>query len=324
MRILRSSVPLVVFIFVTTIAVAQKTHTGVYMQYLGPSDVPAPPADSPKIDPSKVKFLPRGQCDVSTSSTFQQKVSGVVAPEIDLSDDGTAWQILEMGFAYGREQCPSHGEGFQGVPYVREVFVALKPGDPATFTVDKIPVVFNQNGSIYDFPPDLVIGDWLNSKPEIITSYRNAPKALKLSQADDAKQAKQQNAAQVQATQAKQTRQAQNAARSAAFFKSNGVTRIVTVEQLATNPFVFKGQVVAIRGFFSQMNSETQATFHIGDSFFVVSGVPSTKFIRQGDAFMLAARVIGKTNDTGLPHLSYVGSGACQDLGCGEYISNFR
>jgi len=81
---------------------------------------------------------------------------------------------------------------------------------------------------------------------------------------------------------------------------------------------------VAIRGYFSQMNSETRATFHVGDSFFVVSGVPSSKFTRQGDAFILAARVIGKTSETGLPHLSYVGSAACRELGCGEYISNFR
>ena len=120
------------------------------------------------------------------------------------------------------------------------------------------------------------------------------------------------------------------AARASAFFKSNGVTRIVTAEQLAGNPFVFKGQVVAVYFYFEKMNAETQAIFYSGNAEFVVSGAPSSKFTQHGSTFILAARVVGNftlqgpLGSTTVPHLSYLGSAACKDLGCTEYISNFR
>jgi hypothetical protein len=118
-----------------------------------------------------------------------------------------------------------------------------------------------------------------------------------------------------------QNRQTEVAAKWSAFAKAHNVSQYVTASQLNANPFAFKGQVVAVWGFFERMDTETQATFHMGDSFFTVSGVSSKLTQRGGAAFLLAGRVTGRSSN-GQPHLSYVGVAVCQDSGCRDYISN--
>ena len=255
------------------------------------------------VNSSKVKFL-LAQCGKSNGS-FWRQATGIVARDIDLSEDATAKQILQMGVTFLQETCPSAPTPFGNIE------VDLRLGDPASF-MD--PASF---GEIHTGNhSDLVFATSSDSNQISWYNYINEPRK--------AKEVAEAQAQQLQAQQRQEQAEQKKKSEIASIFKSNSVTRLVTIDQLAANPFVFKGQVVAIRGYFSQMNSETRATFHVGDSFFVVSGVPSSKFTRQGDAFILAARVIGKTSETGLPHLSYVGSAACRDLGCGEYISNFR
>ena len=339
MRTLYASVPTLVLFFVPMVASAQKTDTGIYTAYLKASDVHTAPADSfnpsadRQIDPSKVKFLPQSPCSVGFGNTVDQRIMGVVTREVDLSDDLTALQLLQMGFTFGREQCPPRGENFQGVLRERTVSVNLKPGDPATFTAANLPEIFGVRGfgTTFDTPPDLVSGTWANSKPDLILGYMNAPRALKLSQAYDAQEARQRNAAQEQQRQAEQTRQAQIAARSAAFVKATGVTRFVTVQQLAANPFVYQNQVVAIYGEFQQMNSATQGLFSANNQTFVVSAIPTARFTQQRSMVMLAGRVLGNIEiklpvlgSTLVPHLSFVGSAFCQQQFCSEYAINLK
>lgn len=134
-----------------------------------------------------------------------------------------------------------------------------------------------------------------------------------------------------QQRQAEQKRQSEIAARSGAFVKANGVAHFVTAEQLAPNPFVYKGQVVAIHGVFQQMNSATEGLFSSHDKTFVVSGIPTARFTQQRSMVMLAGSVLGNIEiklpvlgPTLVPHLSFVGSAFCQQQECSEYVFNLR
>jgi hypothetical protein len=147
----------------------------------------------------------------------------------------------------------------------------------------------------------------------------------------EGEQVKRREAALQQQRQAEQRKQSEIAARSSAFVKANGVTHFVTVEQLAPNPFVYKGQVVAICGVFQQMNSATQGVFSSHDQSFVVSGIPTARFTQQRSVVMLAGSVLGNIEiklpvlgPTLVPHLSFVGSAFCQQQECSEYSINPR
>ena len=125
---------------------------------------------------------------------------------------------------------------------------------------------------------------------------------------------------------AQQKVQSEIAARSAAFVKANGVAHFVTVQQLAANPFIYQGQVVAIYGVFEQMNSATQGLFLSNDKAFVVSDIPTARFTQQRSMVMLAGRVLGNIKielpvlgPTLVPHLSFVGSAFCQEQGGSDY-----
>ena len=307
------------------------THGGIYLAYLEPRSVPA--LGSSKIDASKVKFLPQRPCGVGFGNTVDQSILGVVAREIDLSDDSTALQLLQMGIKFGQEVCPPRGENFQGVPLGRTVSVSLKPGDPATFSVTNLSVIFAVlgGGTAFDTPSDSVSGFWGDSQPSLIRGYQNAPKALKLSQAYSAQKVRQQNEVLEQERQAEQKKQSEIAARSAAFVKANGVKHFVTVQQLAANPFVYQDQVVAIYGEFQQMNSATSGLFSVRDKNFVVSAIPTAKFTQEGSMVMLACRVLGNIEiklpvlgPTLVPHLSFVGSVFCQQQGGRDYDFNLK
>lgn len=283
------------------------------------SEVSAPPAHTAKIDPSKVKFLLRISCSAGWLAGAQG-VNGIVASGIDLSDDLTARQLLEMGFASGQEKCPS----------AEHLYVYLRPGDPASFTSATKGFEF-VSGSLYGYPADVVGGGWSKGKSAVISGYQNFPRALKDQQLAEAAQARQREAVLAQQRQAAQRVQSEIAARSAAFVKANGVAHFVTVDRLAANPFVYQDQVVAIYGAFEQMNSATQGLFSIRDKRFVVSGIPAAKFTQQGSLVMLAGRVLGNIEiklpvlgPTLVPNLSFVGSAFCQQQGCSDYAINLR
>jgi len=327
------AVPLIV-VFVAVTAQAQKTTTsGIYTAYLTNTDVPLPELGTlTKVDSAKVKFLVWGPCDYYGSNDVSVRVRGMVAPDVELADDKTALEILRMGIALGQEQllpakCKLANASFQGQRTPHYVTVELRIGDPTTFTTPDPPGYRRPGfGSTYDTLADEFGAMWGERQPTIMRGYMNAPKALKLTRQNDEQQARQQNAALEQQRQAEQARQAQIAARSAAFVKANGVSRYVTVQQLAANPFVYQGQVVAIYGDFQQMNSATQGLFSSQDKQFVVSSIPTGKFTQQNSMVMLAGRVLGNIEvklpvrgPTLVPNLSFVGSAFCQQQGCSEY-----
>ena len=338
MRILHTSVIILFIVSLAMVSVSQatKTNSGMYTAYLTRSDVPLPSAGPTKIDSSKVKFLPRFckvQYPQNQTQVLDKVIVGIVAREIDLSDDSTAQQILQMGITFGQEsvKCEDKLEierdTYNGNIRKREVSVALYPGDPATVTAADLPQIMRITGiTTWDQRSDEVLGYWNEDKPGLILQYFNAPKALRQTQAYDAQQERLRNAASERATQVWQKKQAENAARWAAFVKSTGVKYRVTENQLATNPFVYQGKVVAIFCTFERMSSATQAIFSFwGRSTFVVSGVSSSKFTQRGSVVLLAGRVLGNIEvnpgPTLVPHLSFVGSAFCQQSDCSEYIS---
>ena len=294
------------------------------------SDVPAPPLEELKIDPSSVKFLlapgafagEGNGCNSVQVWGGPKEVYGIVATEVNFDDDQTARQLVQMGIAFGQEKCPS----------VEHLKVSIVHGDPASFLDPRKCSLFGYyrgNNVTVDWAPDLLTGEWLKDRPGVIVNYLNFQIGIRKSEMERAQEKKREAAERERQAQAERGRQSMIVARASAFFKSTGVTRMVTAEQLDANPFVFKGQVVGVHAFFGSMISENQAIFYYGNAQFVVSGVPSSKFTQRGSAFMLAAKVLGNISipalgPTMVPHLSYLGAAPCQDLGCSEYVSNFR
>jgi len=189
--------------------------------------------------------------------------------------------------------------------------------------------------------------NWTTSRGRDVSSYTNLDKerfdqavAAKAREAQEAARRAQQveaerlriaqaeaqraQQAQLAAAQraAQQKKQRDIAVRSAAFVSANGVRHFVTAKELAANPFIFKGQVVAVHCYFKQMRSATEGLFAYGDTFIVVSGVPSTRFTREGPWLLLAGRVQGNKEinfpfgNALVPHLSYVGSASCDQVNC--------
>lgn len=316
MRMLLASAFAVVLVSLATIAAESRTNTIPV-----PFDVAKPSAEAqkaaaqiatPRIDPSRVKFL----CLAPGSPGV---VVGIVAVEIDLSQDVAAEQLLQMGAAFAREKCPR--------PF-REILVNLRPGDPTTFTDP-------QKGFEYvgrdPYPPSDAVFcrfELASDQPQL---YSNWAKITKEKQIAEAARASEREVAREQQRQAEQRRQSEIATRSATFVKANGVAHFVTVEQLTANPFVYQGQVVAIYGAFEQMNSATQGLFSSQDKRFVVSGIPTARFTQQRSMVMLAGRVLGNIEirlpvlgPTLVPQLSFVGSAFCQQQGCSEYAIRLK
>jgi len=256
------------------------------------SIVDAPPANASQIDASQVKFI-------QDCSDGPPKVYGIIARSIDLANDLTARQALEMGFTFGRAKCPS----------ATDIYVVLRLGSPATFTDFRDPQWRYLNGNFAAFPSDHVGGFWSMGNPGQISGYSNFPEALA------------------------EQRRAEQAIidRSQAFLKANGVAHFVTIQQLAANPFVYQNQVVAIYGEFQQMNSATQGLFSSKDKPFVFSAIPTARFTQQRSMVVLAGRVLGNIEiklpvlgSTLVPHLSFVGSAFCQQPECSEYSFDVR
>lgn len=273
------------------------------------TDVAIPPVDAPKIDPSKVIFwLDRKGCSDPASLAGSPYVFGFTCG-IDLSDDLTARQILQMGITFGREKCPS----------TTHLFVFLRPlpyeGHPEWFKnlkdeisrgkTDWVDSEFGfTNATGFEYPSDVVEGGYNSKYPDLIRGYRNWPQALKKQRAEEAEQERQRNA------QLEQIRQAQQRAEARwdAFLKKYNVKKEVTIYQLMTNPFAYEGQVVATIGAFQRMNTRTQAVFSWLSHEFVVSGVSANRFTGE-ERVALAVRVLGNIElrpGYSVPHLSLV------------------
>jgi hypothetical protein len=182
-------------------------------------------AQEPKSDPAKVKFLLMSCADGFNFSPPQ--VNGIVARGIDLSEDATAKQLLQMGLTFGQEQCPS----------IAHLVVRLKPGDPTIYTNPDGCANFGAEREAHCFgvsstgrSPDIVSLVW-EAKVGIVR-YDNDPKTIKEAQianaAQAAAQAKQREALLAQQRQAAQRARSEIAARSAAFVKANGIAHFVT------------------------------------------------------------------------------------------------
>jgi uncharacterized protein YecT (DUF1311 family) len=98
-----------------------------------------------------------------------------------------------------------------------------------------------------------------------------------------------------------------------------GIETWVDPEQLAKNPYFFKGSLVGMVIRFDHMLSSTEAVFSRAGSEVFVSGIPSTSF-KSDELMVLAARVIGNKgvispsgSESLLPSLNYVGAHQCDN-----------
>ena len=139
------------FVCLTISIISQPIATAQTNTIPAPTDVAAPLADAPKIDPSKVKFL-LADCTERIGG-FLRQVNGIVARDIDLSVDATAMQLLQMGAAFAKEKCPSAPTPFGLIE------VNLRSGDPASFTNASEGFGYSVAQTHYPLPPDAVIAE---------------------------------------------------------------------------------------------------------------------------------------------------------------------
>jgi hypothetical protein len=307
----------------------------------GPKNTGAQNA-APSIDSSKVRFVM--VCCVEMNGV--RLVFGVVAKEIDLSQDDIARQILEQAARFAQDRCPvplGRDQLNRPTGQFKNIQVMLSRGDPATLTDDfdkrdrsEDPFQGPRERMLKAAYPDAVVYATNDFDAESLTWWRYENKA-----SSDRREAERRALANEQERQrqqliahqrevdraAQQRVQSEIAARSAAFAKANGVKHFVTIQQLTANPFVYQGQVVAIACDFIQMNSATQGVFSSYGRV-VVSGIPTARFTRPGSLVILAGRVLGNIEarpGSGLvPHLSFVGSAFCRQPGCGDYAFNLK
>jgi|CXWL01.1.fsa_nt_gi hypothetical protein len=297
--------------------------------FLGENPVNQAPAPAPTVDPSKATFLIR-TCDTGMwRGTVLRRVIGTVARDVDLSNEDTIGQLLQMAAEFAQSKCPSpHPFG--------DINVYLRPGDPTTFTDYKqgFEHVPDSNlGVVHTNPPDSVVASTSVMGREPVQTQlkwrvvRNFAKELRAAKDAEAAALRQQEAAREEQRKAAQRSEAQVVARSVAFLKANGATKgFVNAELLAANPFAYQGEVVALYGVFEQMNSATQGLFSVDSKPFVVSAIPAARFTRRGSLVILAGRVIGNleiklpvVGPTLVPHLRFVGSAFCQEHRCSDY-----
>jgi hypothetical protein len=88
------------------------------------------------------------------------------------------------------------------------------------------------------------------------------------------------------------------------------------LSQLNSNPFQWKGKVIAFEAEFGQMLSEDSGIFGLPSDmvFIAVKNLPSARFTRTGERFLLAGRVQGfcqvqlpLLGNTSVPELSFIG-----------------
>jgi hypothetical protein len=121
------------------------------------------------------------------------------------------------------------------------------------------------------------------------------------------------------ATDANRARQIQQQrkARRDDLSRTFGAMKVMTLDQLAPNPFAFKGTQIGTCAYFTRMLNESAALMQAGMSQAEVRGVPSTRFTQRDAAVFLVARVLGRNGD--IPLLQYVAA-VNQADGCPDYF----
>jgi hypothetical protein len=146
------------------------------------------------------------------------------------------------------------------------------------------------------------------------------------SQRQQEQQKKAQDQARLAAEQQKQRMAAAKQATRDDFTSRFGAKRFTNEQQLHTNPFLFKDQVIGVHTAFGRMIASDEALFMldgVGATALIVTGVPSTQFSVKSQV-MLAVRVVGtRSFKTGagevvLPHGQYVGVHFCLQQNCAE------
>jgi uncharacterized protein YecT (DUF1311 family) len=126
-----------------------------------------------------------------------------------------------------------------------------------------------------------------------------------------------QQAAQEQASRVAAAKQAVRARVAADL----GFQEFVQAGDLSTNPFRYKGKVVAFLTMFVRMTAENEAVFsQFGAQ--VARGVPSTAFTTQGQMVILSMRVVGNTDDKSAVLGEFVGAYKCVQNNCFEYFDS--
>jgi len=108
------------------------------------------------------------------------------------------------------------------------------------------------------------------------------------------------------------------------FTRKNDIEHWLSMEELSVNPFIYKGNKVAIVSTFNTMITATEGVFKSGGESFVVSKIPKGLF-KSKERVVLAGRVLGKKEikmglSLLLPHLKYIGVHFCEDWKCSDII----
>ena len=293
---------------------------------------------SPSVDPSKVKFL-MGWCSAGEDYRI---VFGVVGKEIDLSQDGTAKQVMQMAARFAQEECPRPSG-------TNNVDATLYAGDPSTFTEDRFnyrtSTGIRKSGSINRLVRDAygnksayggygegeaVWGRVYAGEPIRWGEYSNYAEKQKVRQRQAAAEEARARAEKARnaALLAQQKQVAEGQARARAlktenFLKKAGSKQIVNLGELCQNPFSYVGKVVVfpLRGMWGwDASSPTSAAIrdiNNGCEFSMI-GVRADLLNRQfNEAKVIAVKVVGKTQ--GKLVVQYVHHEQCADGRCGDF-----
>jgi len=215
-----------------------------------------------------------------------------VPSSVSLMDDAVARRIVNKAIQIGWDTC----KAFQ-----------------ATITVVPSGYKATVDGEYVSYVPIQVKAGGSNGK---LTSYHN------LLQEAVAQKAAANAAAAEAARKAQATEQ-----RWKAFVSQNGISKLVSHDELFSNPFVFEKQTIAVVVGFERMIAADRGVFEMGGDPIVVSELPKTRFGRSTRTVMVAARVLGTTplnvplvGETAVPHLAYTAAEDCQDETCSEMM----
>ena len=215
-----------------------------------------------------------------------------VPSSVSLMDDAVARPIVNKAIQLGWDNC----KAFQ-----------------ATITVVPSGYKATVEGEYVRYAPIHVKAGGSNGK---LTSYHNL-----------LQEAVAQNAA-ANAAAAEAARKAQATEHKwKAFITQNGISKLVSHNELFSNPFVFEKQTIAVLLRFQRMIAADRGVFEMGGDPVVVSELPKTRFSGSTRTVMVAARVLGTTplnvpliGETAVPHLAYTAAEDCHDETCSEML----
>lgn len=290
------------------------------------------------VDPRKVAFL--ASCPNYVSAVVERNLNLIGPPgsyQQGGQPQGPAAEVAALADAFYQRTCQRRDEG-----QLPGFILRVHRGDPATLTEDGLNLrryvgVGADNERVRAiqrvYGLEVLRMRTYRGETRVWKEYENRDEEERetlarraAAEAARARTLEQQRQAELAAAAAAHARQAEIASRSAAFVKTHGVRHSLTLEQLAANPFVFQGQVVAVSAVFEQMISPTEAFFSASGTPLVVSSLPSGRFTQARSIVMLAGKVLGNREiklpllgATLAPHIAYVGSAFCQQQRCSDY-----